>query len=89
MSLFSAAPITSERKVVRRNVVIRGREPHGYCEGQWTEQALIETWRLFGVPVFQRTIDRERVPDHASIEVGALGATSWRSKFADHIPAQA
>lgn len=82
-------PLLTVRDTVRRrDWVVRGNEPRGYCRDQGTVQELVRTWRLFGVPVFRRVVDREHVPVHAVIEAGCFGATSWRSKFADAIAAQ-
>lgn len=44
-------------------------------------QVLEKVWTLFGWPVWVREIDREEVPSHVLIEVGALGSTDWRSKW--------
>jgi hypothetical protein len=48
-------------------------------------QVLLREWRLGGLTVFTEEIDREEVPAWALIQVGALGYTDWRSKFAEHI----
>lgn len=48
-------------------------------------QDLVETTRLFGLPIWKRTLDKEIVPGHVLIEVGATGMTGWRSKFANYI----
>lgn len=74
-----------DTKVVRRNIVIRGDEPHGYCKDQWTEQRLVKTVRFLGIPLLRFTADRERIPDHVLIELGTTGYTPWKSKFAAHI----
>lgn len=44
-------------------------------------QVLEKVWTLFGWPVWTKEIDREEVPPHVLIEVGALGSTDWRSKW--------
>lgn len=79
-------PILTRKLSVRRiDVTLKGREPRGYVEDQWSEQHLLETTRLFGLPVWRRRLDQERIPDFAVIEMGCLGATSWTSTFADVI----
>lgn len=77
--------VTVDRSVVRYNLVKRGREEEGYCEDQRTEQHLVKTVRFLGIPVLRYSADKEEVPAHVMIELGALGSTSWRSKFAADI----
>ena len=48
-------------------------------------QQLLKEWRLFGVNVWTTEVDREDVPAWAEIQLGALGSTEWRSKFAAYI----
>lgn len=48
-------------------------------------QKLERAWRLFGVCVFRQIIDTEEVPAWAEIQVGALGSTEWRSRFAAYL----
>jgi|JI9StandDraft_2_1071091.scaffolds.fasta_scaffold303453_1 hypothetical protein len=48
-------------------------------------QKLLKEWRLFGIKVWTAVLDEETVPAWAEIEIGALGSTEWRSKFAEFI----
>ncbi len=48
-------------------------------------QCLIKEWRVFGVKVWSREIDRETVPGWVEIQVATLGSTEWRSKFAAYM----
>ena len=67
----------SREKTVRRR---RFRDPE-----RREEQHLVETVRLFGLPIWRRILDREEIPDWALIQIGAFGSTEWRSKFAEFI----
>jgi hypothetical protein len=48
-------------------------------------QQLLKEWRVFGVKVWTKEIDREDVPGWAEIQLATLGYTEWRSKFAEYI----
>lgn len=48
-------------------------------------QLLLKEWRVCGIKVWSQEIDREEVPGWAEIQLGALGSTDWRSKFASYI----
>lgn len=62
------------RLVVRRYVSRTTFEGH---------QLLLREWRLWGVRVWSRELDREDVPVWASIQLACLGSSDWRSKFND------
>lgn len=83
-------PLSVAVEVRRRDWVVhdcrRGTGPSsGYCEDQGTKQQLVKRWRLFGRVIWTRVLDEEDVPMFAVIEIGCLGSTNWRSKFAKYI----
>lgn len=57
----------------------------GYCSDQGTTQYLIKEFRIFGVKIWGRTIDKEHIPMFAIIDNAVLGYTSWKSKFKQYI----
>lgn len=80
--------ITTTIKVERRSRTRYSRRfprGSGYCEEQGEEQALVKRWKWRGITIWRRVLDREAVPNWASIQMGALGFTTWRSKFAEYI----
>jgi hypothetical protein len=85
MNMKVTTTITVERRVFthysRQNP--RGS---GYCEDQYQRQFLVKRWKLGRLTIWKATLDSEDVPAHAWIDAGALGFTSWRSKFAAYIP---
>lgn len=44
-------------------------------------QFLQRVWKLGPLTLWVKEIDREEVPGHVIIEVGALGSTWWKSKW--------
>jgi hypothetical protein len=44
-------------------------------------QVLEKVWTLFGWPIWTKEIDREEIPAHVLIELGAMGSTDWKSKW--------
>lgn len=78
--------ISSKETVVRRDY--RRADARQFLLEEWSEQHLVKTTRVLGIPVFRQVIDRERIPDFAIIEEGCFGETSWRSKFSKVIDAQ-
>jgi hypothetical protein len=81
---MKSAIFTVEIKVERRNWIRRGHESHGYCEEQGSYQMLVKRWKLLGVTICKKILDTEEIPGHVLIEVGALGRTVWKSKFAQY-----
>jgi len=77
--------VRTEIRVERYNWKRRGRELYGYLEDQGSYQLLVKRWKLGRFTVWKRVLDREEIPMHALIEAGALGFTTWRSKFAEFI----
>lgn len=53
----------------------------GYVAEQGTYLARVREWRLFGVRVWRRELDREEVPLWAVAQHGATGWTDWRSRL--------
>lgn len=49
------------------------------------KQYLILTFYFLNIPVFRKIEDEEDVPSWASIEMGCLGSSAWRSKFKQYI----
>lgn len=57
----------------------------GYCEDQKLIQKLIKRTKkkfLFWTYWHEEVIDSEVVPSFAWIEIGTLGSSDWKSKFA-------
>lgn len=75
---------TVETKVERHNWIYRGRESYGYCEDHGSYQLLVKRWKFFGFTVWKKIVDREEIPSHVLIEIGALGGTNWKSKFSKY-----
>lgn len=68
--------ITSEFKVKR---FMRANSWKGW-------QILFQTWYLFGIPIWRKTVDREEIPQHILIQYATLGdCIGWTSKFAKYI----
>lgn len=81
-------PVVTKISVERRDFIRYDRENprgSGYCAEQWTEQRLVKRWNLFGVCVWKKVLDSERVPAWAVIQEGCLGGTDWRSKFVAYL----
>lgn len=57
----------------------RGQWPHG------SYQELQRRFYLGRFCVWTRVLDREDIPAWAVIQVGTLGSTDWRSKFAAYL----
>ena len=49
-------------------------------------QYLCKTTSILGI-IYTRHLDVEEIPQWSCIELGAIGMTSWRSKFAEYIDA--
>lgn len=80
--------LTTEFKVQRVNWTRYDRlhpRGSGYCSDQGTTQFLVKVWRLFGIKIWSRVIDKEEVPLTVVIEVATLGGTSWKSKFREYM----
>lgn len=73
-------PIFQRRKEVSGET--RLEHERGYIEPNRVHYNVVhQVVRLGGVPIWKREIDREVVPAHVKIEVGALGGTGWRSRL--------
>jgi len=80
--------ITTSIKVERYSWIRRGRESYGYCEDKGDYQILIKRWKLGGIIIWTKILDREEIPGYVLIELGALGSTEWKSRFSSYINQQ-
>lgn len=81
------ATLSTRFSVVRRDR--RVREDPGYVGHRTvTTQHLVRETLLLGRVVRRVEIDREEIDQNDLIELGCLGASAWRSRFADVIAEQ-
>lgn len=76
---FMASLLSAHESIIQQTVIVRP-DRTGRCEDTWDELCLVRTYRLLGVPVFRRVVDRETIPAYAIIEKATLGFTDWTSQ---------
>jgi len=65
-------------KILKKSrVVYRYADKHTFD----SYQILWEEYRLFGVLILKKELDREIIPNWASMQVTFLGSTEWRSRL--------
>lgn len=80
--------LTSNKIVIRRRWARYSPENprgSGYCEDAGEYQVLKQQWRLWGILIWSKTLDREDIPAWASIQKACFGYTEWKSKFAQYM----
>jgi hypothetical protein len=65
------------------NIFKKSRVVYRYVDKQSFDscQILWEEYRLFGVLILKKELDREIIPNWASMQVTFLGSTEWRSRL--------
>ncbi len=74
-------------RVHRRTRRVREDPPYVGWRSVTTQHLVRETLVMDRV-VFSTEIDREEIDENVLIEIGCLGASDWRSRFADVIERQ-
>ena len=72
--------IVEMKKHLTNRLRVKGFGSHITFSGH---QELVREYRLFGVKIWTKILDREEIPQYALISVACLGDESgWKSKFA-------